>query len=440
VGLAVPDHKFDRKYDRHAIPLDFKERILDFMDFSATPPETGIYDEPVRYFKANLEWCKFIFGFLAWAENVAYWQEADDELHHAIQQILIFEEGIEAGILMDPEIFETRLHSAMYRVFNDVAKQIVSGVTAGFSVDEDGNVVPPGAATDPKTPEDDPATPAIDENSEYRAGVAIAFKDMVNSLFAKLDDLFGSGPTPDTPLEDAIYIINKTYYTDAAAMESAITAYYNRRGLGDPIFTTLGEGLAEFLFCNNLDDDKISQYILDELSGDLPKKQNAIDLVDALHDDEFISARSEVEPSTDYRAYACVPIPTEEFTLDMSTGNVVSYTTNGVWKGGHRYLIEITGSYTDSDLPDVVGDGMYFHNTSTGIKTFSNLGLDFNGTITVPTQAQVPFSPSHAYRYTVDRTGGSNAARTITRDNGLMATPNVTGVLTIKVTDLGQYT
>lgn len=89
------DHKFDRSKDRQIVLLDAKQRIIDMMENHQDLPEVGVYDEPVRYFKANKEWCKIIFGWLDALEEVAGWPEAIDDNYPGIQGILIFEEGIE---------------------------------------------------------------------------------------------------------------------------------------------------------------------------------------------------------------------------------------------------------------------------------------------------------------------------------------------------------
>ena len=96
----MPDNKFERPYgDRQIILDDFKKRVIDLIENHQPLPDTGIYDEPVRYFKANLKWTPIIFGLLTWAEDLAYWPAAANDLYTGIQQILIFEEGIE---LPDP--------------------------------------------------------------------------------------------------------------------------------------------------------------------------------------------------------------------------------------------------------------------------------------------------------------------------------------------------
>lgn len=91
----MPDRKFDKTEDRYIALLDEKQRLIDLMENAQMLPETGIYDEPVRYFKANLKWTPIIFGWLSWLQDVAGWAQANGENFAGIQALLIFEEGIE---------------------------------------------------------------------------------------------------------------------------------------------------------------------------------------------------------------------------------------------------------------------------------------------------------------------------------------------------------
>lgn len=91
----MPDRKYEKTNDRNYTLLDAKQRVIDLMANHQPLPEVGIYDEPVRYFKANEQWCKVIFGWLDWLEDVAGWHEAVDDNYAGIQAILTFEEGIE---------------------------------------------------------------------------------------------------------------------------------------------------------------------------------------------------------------------------------------------------------------------------------------------------------------------------------------------------------
>jgi hypothetical protein len=95
----MSDNKFERQNDRQIILSDMKARIIDLMQNNQDLPSVGIYDEPVRYFKANEQWCAIIFGWLDWLEDVAGWRDAENELYQGIQAILTFEEGIQPPTL-----------------------------------------------------------------------------------------------------------------------------------------------------------------------------------------------------------------------------------------------------------------------------------------------------------------------------------------------------
>ena len=439
----MSDRKFERKYDRQIIQLDHKQRILDLMDFQAAPPEVGIYDEPVRYFKANLEWCKFIFGLLAWAEHIAYWKDAEDELHHAIQQILIFEEGIEGGILMSPDEFKQSLYEGLYKWTNDVAKQIVSGGIGGFSVDEDGNVTVGGAGGDSEIP-DDPETPH-DEGAESKTGSAIKLANEINRFYSTLSGLFGVDIVPDRPASEAIEYVENVWMRgeSSTAITDAINEFWTRRAAGDPVVDFI-EGLAEWLYCEGMTLDAVRELIyLQESDSD--SADNGVDLLGVFDSDWlnlWIMQGSEL-PSTAYLAYGCVPVPVEEFDIDMSTGNFVSRPTTNAYKHGHRILVEPSQKFTDSDNPGEERDWFY-HKNAAGAVTFEapsfvKLGLFPAGAFTA---TKVPYQASGVYRVTVDLVGDDSSDDgqiVIGKDNGSFNLPNTTGLLHMKITDLGAY-
>lgn len=56
-------------------------------------PVPDIQDEPVRCFKVNLEWCKFVAGAMSELLNLQAWAGVDNEQHDTIQQIIRMLEG-----------------------------------------------------------------------------------------------------------------------------------------------------------------------------------------------------------------------------------------------------------------------------------------------------------------------------------------------------------
>lgn len=432
----MPDRKFERSYDRNVVLLDAKQRIIDLMENNQELPDVGIYDEPLRYFKANQQWCKIIFGWLDWLEDVAGWRDAEDENHPGIQAILQFEEGINGTILMTPDEFKNALRDGLYEWSNNVAKQIVSGRYTNIIVDEDGTVSDPTTGGgDAGLPEDDPETP-LDENSASRAGGAIAVTAGYNSIWADMNTWKTAGLSADVI---SFRLQQKYQMIDDASTDNFVALYFAAYTIGH--INSYGEQLSGMLFCGGENfKNVVAEYIIDAITFDL--QENAFALNNALSDEQITAwyNKGSTVPSSAYNTYPCVPIDTEIFQLDMSSSEEPTYNTSGLWKPGHRYLIEISGMFTDSDNPDIVQDGMYSNNTTTGIKTFSPTNFNFGFFIAQPTQAGVPFEDNHTYAFTID-TNPTMAAQggQIRRNNAPFNLPNTTGILSYKVTDLGQY-
>lgn len=432
MGIAVSDRKHEG-FDRNLVPYDEKHRIIDLLANPFIVPDVDWDAQPVRYFMLNEEWCKILAGWLDYMESISGWANAEDESHRGIQGFLEFEVGIEGGIFMSPEEFYDANKRAIYDAINDLAKQVVSGRTTGIVVDDDGNVVPPGE-TDGENP-DDPETPQ-NEASEARSGGALAITIGYNKIWADMDSWYEAPVTVDV----AQFRLKAKYLVDDAAADDFCVQYYNDRTAAVGHINSFTDDLSEMLFCDGLTKQVVANYIIDSITFDL--QLQAFALNDAVTDAQiqaWYNGGAQI-PSTDYLAYSCVPIETEELIFDMSTGNNVTLQTAGIWKAGHRFLIEVTGSYEDADLANVVGDGMYFHNTLTDVKTFASLVFSSSGGVLPPLQAEVPFSPTHVYRFTVDKSPTSaDGVCSIGRDNGAMSTPNVAGILNVTITDLGKF-
>lgn len=421
--------------DRITTIYDEKQRVLDLTEYKFVPPDVGMYDAPFVFYKANLQWAKIIEGHVSWLATVAAWPDAQGENYQAIQEIYQFLERVE---MMPVEDLKGAISDGIYQAFNDLAKQVVSGTKGGFSVDEDGNVVVGGEASrDDDLPNDDPET-EIDEFKSSKNGGVIAIRRGLNDIFKTLDTWYGTDATEDMTVTNAQYYFKQKYNVDSAKADIAVNEWWTARAALSPVPSDMGVGLDQKLFCKGVTKQNVISYILD---GSLPKPLTIFvaDAVNEAQYDTWFNFGLET-PSLAYIGYSCTPIATEEFTLDMSTSNNPSYVTSGLWKEGHRYLIEVSGTYQDADLPNLRGDAMYFEALDTGIKTFSVMNFNYDGSITTPTQVQVPFQPSHVYAFTIEKNVGSgNSTRTISRDNGSMTIPNVTGILTVKITDLGEF-
>ncbi|MGB7342477.1 MAG: hypothetical protein WBC91_26500 [Phototrophicaceae bacterium] len=83
------------QYDRQLIDEDFKQRVADIGGLNLSLPAPDIYDEPVRYYKANLQWTGIIESMVDWLADVAPWQDATNEDYSGIRQVIRYIKGIE---------------------------------------------------------------------------------------------------------------------------------------------------------------------------------------------------------------------------------------------------------------------------------------------------------------------------------------------------------
>lgn len=430
----MPDHKFRQHADRNYVLLDAKQRIIDLMENGQELPEVGIYDTPVRYFKANEEWCKIIFGWLDWLEDVAGWKDAEDDNYSGIQQILIFEEGIE---MPEPSELYLAIKSGIYDAVNDVAKQIVSGRVTNITVGDDGTVTDPTDGM-PETPvEDDPAT-EINEARSAAAGGAIAVRLGFNEIWSIVSAMWTASASSQAACTTRL--LDTFVWVSDAECGAFVNDYYAARTAAASwvaAFTTI---LDSRMYCKGVTKQALNDWIYDTFTGS--QLDMALDLSRAIDQEQMNTWYNFgiQTPSTAYITYSCTPAEIEEFILDMSTANIVQYTTNAVYKTSHRLLIEVSGSFVDADVANTVQDFFYEVNTVTGIKTFLPSFFQINGAgITEPSQAQVPYQPSHSYAVTVDIPSTSSGTIIFGRDNDAYAVPNITGILSFKVTDLGEY-
>ena len=423
--------------DRIVVLDDEKKRVLDLQDMDLPPPEVGIYDGTVRYYKANLEWAKFIEGHVSWLASTAAWKDAEDEGYHAIQQISIFLEGVEVATTEE-------ICAAIECGFVKLASRIVSGSASGFSVDEDGNVTV-GSGTDgtgsEALPDDDEATP-WDESAAAYMGGAIAVKQGLKSFYDRLDTLYGT--VNGTPVNTAAFAktqINSYYPTDPTIMSASIDDYYTYRGTKNRHQFNPLIAFDLYLFCKGATARSFSRWLID-LSGFAADKITQMQILANGLTDEFYSeylTQGIKVPSLDYPQSQCYPTPDEEWEFDMSLSNDVAYILTNSLKGGHRYQFAASGTFVDADVPNVVKDAFWSHDLVTGIKTFENMTWSIGG-ITAPTATKIPFSADHVYVFTIDKdnTGNTNGG-TITKTNGAFTQPNVTGIIEMALKDLGEY-
>ena len=110
---------------------DQKQRILDLFEWQLELPQADIYDEPVRYYKANKEWTPILHGLLDWLADVAPWADAEDESYSGIQQMLKYLVGLdesEGGIIVTtPQELEKAVCDGVVCAIERISARIVSG-------------------------------------------------------------------------------------------------------------------------------------------------------------------------------------------------------------------------------------------------------------------------------------------------------------------------
>ncbi len=110
---------------------DEKAQIVDFQDSRFIPPDIGIYEGEIRYYKANKQWASFIEGHLLALASVAAWVEAQDESHIGIQAIRTFIEGITLEIQNCGDVEDCLSTSPTIIGLNDGISAVEEDVTGG---------------------------------------------------------------------------------------------------------------------------------------------------------------------------------------------------------------------------------------------------------------------------------------------------------------------
>lgn len=420
-----------KQIDRIVTIEDEKARILDFLNTKFERPDEGIYEGKVRYYKANLAWATIIEGFLHFLASVAAWQDADDETDFAIQQILIFIEGIE---IVTPDEMRDAIRDGLYQWTNDVAKQIISGRVTDISVDAEGNVSSASEAG-VEIPEDDPFT-AIDEEAAGKAGAAFSVAYGINEFIGTLNTLFGIDSSADTPLADAISLISYMYVTNVG-MPAAITEYYIDRAADLDALADLNSGnLASYIYCHAFQSaqQSVLKFIASSASISQENKLRYNELIVELEETQFNiwqNAGAQV-PTTEYFNFDCVSIPPEVFFVPLDTEIV----PNGTARKNHRFKYTVSGSYTDAD-----GDiqDAWYYKSAAGNPVFRTSGFktDGAGFITYPTSAEVPYRTDHIYTWTIDIIGTQKVLMYWSKDAGMAAASS--GMLSAIVVDLGEF-
>ena len=371
-------------------------------------------------------------------QHPAFWKEAQDGNYHAIQQIMIFEEGIKGGIFMTPEEYYDAHKRATYDAWNDIAKQIVSGRTTNISVDGDGGV------SDPTTgggsaglPVDNPDTPTINEELEARAGGGIFVVNKLDKILSDMHSWYASGTITEQNAADRLELI----YEFESAKATTFANYWYTVWMNSQFIDLLDDTLDSLFFCKGMTIATFARYIFEfhTTAAEIPVLETFGESLTQSQLDSWFLQGSAV-PSKAYETYSCTKIDNEQVILNMSTAEIVQVTTAGVWKQNHRFRATISGSFTDSDNPNIVRDFFWEHNTSTGVKTFRNTnGFISGGTSGAHSAAEVPFEPSHNYNVIIQK-DGSTGQCIVSCDNVPFNLPSTIGSITIDIEDLGEFT
>lgn len=402
-------------------------------------PDVGIFDEPTRCLKINLQWWSHISGMIDVLSASDMWAGDDEEKTRAIREIAALLAYNECGDEMTAEEFKM----ALYEVFNMVARQIVSGRYTNITVDDEGNVSDPSEeGEDAGLPEDDPETTTINEEFAAKTG---GVRQAVYGLQEILDDMFNwysSFTPPSTGVTEAMAaarLVNLYQFDSVKADDFAFYWYNTYQNSSLQVTLDITNGLDALFFCRGMTAQTFAYYIYNvhATAAEVPVLESFLACLNWQQVEDWYTQGISV-PSQQYFEYACVPIENETMTLDMSSAENPQKTSVQNLKQQHRYKFTTSGQFTDSDNPTLIGDFYYMHDTSTGVKTYRS-GNPFNSTgMNQPSSSQVPWRSDGIYTVILDKTGGANPV-IVSRDNAPMNLPNTTGVLTIIMEDLGEY-
>lgn len=406
---------FIPKLNDSLLPLGFGGgiRAIGLCGFDTEGVIMGIED--VRF---NTENCTFEKRLLGVWEAI----DGGDEWLICVEEMMATQAEITDAVVDAAEIISSRFLAG-----------VAGNTEGGITINPDGTI----EVGSDGVPVDDPETTGFDERAGAIMGGAISVARAFEAVLDKLDTLYGATNGTPANSEAAAQFFVKAYWPcDEAEMDLAITGYYTYRATNNRLLFATSADFERYLYCNGANEQGITRWLFDVSTFTSPKLNVVYDILVGLADaffSDYYSAGTQV-PSTSYIQSACYPIATEEFTLDFSTAESFTVPLAGTWKDKHRYLIEASGSFADSDETNVTHDFFYSKNSATGVVTFEGFVLNVSGT-TAPIAANVPFQSSHSYAVTVDKTGtdGGNFAK----NNGTAVAPNVTGIITVRITDLG---
>lgn len=357
-----------------------------------------------------------------------------DELEKLISEI---ELRLMRDERMSPDELKQAIRDGMYTMVNDVAKQIVSGVTSGFSIDDDGNVVIGGGADDPANlPEDDPETP-VDELEAAKTGGCIAIKLGIDEMFTTLNTWYGGDATEDMTVANAQFYFKTKYDVDDAKADLAVAEWWEVRSVSGTTPASIGI-VNEALYCEGANKQTVMRFIIDNPSSTTLLQTLVADAANESQYATWYNRGIEV-PSTDYISYPCTPMPEENLIL-LINGASGSISTVNTQKTFHRLLFTVSGKVQHPTTSGRYFD--FFYENNVGVVTYRG-GVNISrlgGGINEPAQDDVPYSASGVYVFSLDITAGGGD---VDIDKSLVSGfPTVTtiGQFSIKIQDVGQFT
>jgi hypothetical protein len=401
-------------------------------------PIVGIFDEPTRCLKINLEWWSHVSGMIDALSSDELWTGDDEEQARALREIAALLAYNNCGDdSVTPEEYEEASYNAMYRAVNDVAKQIVSGRIVNFSVGDDGTVSDPSEGADSvELPEDDPAS-QIDETESARAGGAIQVRRGINQLLTDMNTLYGVDATPDTTLSDAEFIISSKYKVDLTALNVVMTEYWADRAAAKVQLTTIDTfNLDSALYCKGISKQTINSLIITITAVSIEARQNAVGLVNALTDAQISDwyERGTGVPSTTYLDFSCVKANPETIII---TAIGVNFTTLTQWKTNHRLKMTITGRFVD---PANIKRDFWYYITAANVvsNVIASTNISVGAGVTKPSTTQVPYNVTGSYVFTIET--AFTSAMVLRVDAGGVINAPLTGTITVLIEDLGEIT
>ena len=323
------------------------------------------------------------------------------------------------------------IRDGMYEAMNRLAAQIVSGRFTDIAVSEDGTVSQPsaGGAEDIELPEDDPATPLVNEEFAAKAGGVINVRLTIQRIFNDLA-AWHFGAITAAVAESRLILL---YGLEAGANLTAFVNYYWTVDPTPDTVILLLEVLDSMFFCRGLNSQTYASYCLN--AHVLTAERETLLKLTPLLTPELLSAWYETgidAPSTDYFNYSCVRADDE--TIVIATINP-NYTTLTQWKINHRLRITATGAFVDPT--GIIRDLWYYKPVGGAVQNaIASTNVTVGAGVPKPTTTENPYNVAHKYTWTTE-TLFTSAMVLQVLPHGVINAP-LTGTISVLIEDLGE--